>query len=170
MDELLIKTQEYLDYIKEHYENVQKAWKEIQEKCSNMRFVWDDFVWSMIDGAVKIHDESKLSIEEFVPYRMKFFPTEQEKDADKIGVNFDRAWLHHKEHNSHHPQKWTMREKFKTPYDDEVDCVHMVVDWTAMSYRFGSSAHEFYEQNKDNINLPTWAVKFIYEIFKRLNR
>jgi len=38
MLERIKKTREYLDYIEEHYMNVQKAWKELQQKCKEMRF------------------------------------------------------------------------------------------------------------------------------------
>ena len=38
MLELLAKTREYLDYVERHYNNVQKAWKELNEKCKNNGF------------------------------------------------------------------------------------------------------------------------------------
>ena len=74
---------EYLDYIEEHYNNVQEAWKIINDKCQNkgFRFIYDDFVWHTIDSEVKAHDLSKLSPEEFTQYRQFFFPCDgEEKD------------------------------------------------------------------------------------------
>ena len=56
------KFREYLDFIENHYNNIQKSWKEIQEKCGDMRFVYDDYIFYIIDRAVKLHDESKLSV------------------------------------------------------------------------------------------------------------
>ena len=41
MKETIKKTREYLDYIEEHYLNVQKAFKEIETKCKRMRFIWN---------------------------------------------------------------------------------------------------------------------------------
>lgn len=40
---IIEKTQEYLDYVKEHILNVEKAFKVVEEKCSDMRFIYDDF-------------------------------------------------------------------------------------------------------------------------------
>ena len=42
-NEIIQKTREYLDYLEEHYNNVQKAWKIIQDKCKDMPFIYDDF-------------------------------------------------------------------------------------------------------------------------------
>lgn len=36
------KTREYLDYNEEHYNNVQKDWVLIQDKCKDMRFIYDE--------------------------------------------------------------------------------------------------------------------------------
>ena len=35
MEEEIKKTKEYLDYLQEHYDNVQKAWDIIQCKCQS---------------------------------------------------------------------------------------------------------------------------------------
>jgi hypothetical protein len=38
------KFREYLDYIEKHYNNVQEAWRLINEKCQNkFRFIYDDW-------------------------------------------------------------------------------------------------------------------------------
>ena len=58
--------------------------------------------------------------------------------------------------------------QWKRYYADEINCVHMVVDWIAMGFEMGDTAKEYYEANKDKINLPGWAVKFIDEIFDRI--
>jgi hypothetical protein len=81
MIEKINKFREYLDYIEEHYNNVQKAWKLINEKCQNknFRFISDDFVWHTIDSEVKQHDMSKLSEQEFTQYRQFFFPSKEEE-------------------------------------------------------------------------------------------
>ncbi len=49
----------------------------------------------------------------------------------------------------------------------EDDCVHMVLDWMAMSYTLGGSAQQYYSDNQHKIHLPDYAVKFISEIFER---
>ena len=45
----------------------------------------------------------------------------------------------------------------------------MIIDWMAMSYKFEDTAQEYYEKNKDRINLPDYVEKFIYEIFSRID-
>ncbi len=47
------KTREYLDYIEEHVTNVIKAWKELQDKCKDMRFMWDDYYYFSIQDEVR---------------------------------------------------------------------------------------------------------------------
>lgn len=168
MLEIIKKTREYIDYIEEHYLNVQKAWEIIQDKCKGMRFLQDDFVFFGLDTAVKKHDISKFTKEEFIPYRDKFFPVEG------IVVNsksFELAWEHHKEKNDHHWQTWTELVKDETTlaatYAD-IYIVHMIVDWVAMGMKFGDTAEQYYETNKDNINIPKKYEKFMYEIFEKI--
>lgn len=160
--EVIKKTQEYLDYIKEHVTNVNKAWIEVQSKCKDMRFIWDDFYFISIDSEISYHDLSKLSEYEFVQYRKAFYPVNEETD-----FNIDQAWEHHKKNNPHHWENWTSIK----PYSDadwEVHCVHMVIDWIAMGYKFGNTAKDYYENNKDKINIPDYAVSFINKIFDRV--
>jgi len=179
--EYIDKTREYLDYLERHIKNVEKAWKEIQEKCKDMSFVYDDCKWGMLDHWIENHDISKLSQEEFVPYRVRFRPTQNESPKNVLGQeedtlkqkiieeNFQKAWNHHIENNDHHWEKWT-NESYYFPYSQELHCAHMIVDWLAMSYEFGDSPREYYQKNKTKIKLPDWAIEFIYEIFLRLEK
>jgi hypothetical protein len=155
------KFREYLDYFERHCLNVKKAWELIKERCpkNDFRFLHDDYVYSQIDVDVDYHDASKLSPEEFTQYRQQFFPVEGE-EKDKAA--FSLAWKHHKENNIHHWQNWTARPA--TPYDDAF-VVMMVIDWVAMGFEFGDTARDYYEKNKDSIDLPGWAIELMYRIF-----
>jgi len=170
MQKRIDKTREYLSYIEDHYNNVQKAWKELQEKCKDMRFIWDDFVFMTISSSIKNHDISKLSKEEFIPYREEFFSTDKEKKtmAKLIKDEFGQAWQHHQDLNDHHWQNWTISKNNYHPYFWEVCCVHMVADWMAMGYKFNDTAQSYYEKNKGEIVIPDYAEKFIYEIFTHI--
>ena len=161
--EVIQKTREYLDYIEEHIHNVNKAWIELQEKCKDMQFVCDDFYFSSISDEVASHDLSKLSEAEFVQYRKVFYPVKGEPE----GYDMSEAWEHHKSHNPHHWENWTTI-KPRSDADWKVHCVHMIIDWMAMGYRFGDTAQDYYEKNKEKILIPSHAVDFIYEIFDRL--
>jgi hypothetical protein len=156
------KFREYLDYIERHYDNVQQAWGLINENCKDkgFRFMSDDFVWGMIDTEVKSHDESKLSASEFTQYRNYFFSCENE-ERDKEA--FLLAWEHHVLNNEHHWQNWTKKYS-DFPYADAY-LVMNIVDWVAMGFEFNDTARDYYEKNKEKIELPEWAVKLMYEIF-----
>lgn len=159
------KTREYLDYIEEHVLNVRKAWEELKEKCKDMRFMWDDFYYFFINDEIENHDLSKMSEQEFVQYRKAFYPTDAEKEIGKYDMS--SAWDHHKKKNLHHWENWTtIKPRFDA--DWEVHCVHMLCDWMAMGYKFGDTAQQYYEANKDKIQIPDYAVNFIYEIFERI--
>ena len=163
MLELLAKTREYLDYVERHYNNVQKAWKELNEKCKNNGFLWlsDDFIWGTINENVKNHDLSKLSRYEFVQYRQFFYPTSTEIKDKKL---MEQGWAHHVENNAHHWQYWTQRDY---AYENQalIYFIENICDWMAMGYEFGDTAKEYYENNKDKIILPEWAIKEMYKIF-----
>ena len=158
------KTREYLDYLEEHILNVEKAWKEVKEKCKDMRFIYDDLFYNTLDKEVEFHDISKLSEYEFIQYRKSFYPADGEGKHD-----MSDAWEHHKSNNPHHWENWTKQTGCQWHPDDwEADCAHMVIDWMAMGYKFGDTAQEFYENNKDKIQLPKCGIDFIYEIFYRI--
>lgn len=169
MKELIQKTREYLDYVERHYNNVQKAWQEIQDKCGTVkdgsfRFLYDDFVYFNIDNNIKNHDKSKLSKEEFVQYRQFFYPTSYEiKDKDLM----NKAWENHLKENDHHWQTWTERYK-NNNYASEIFLIENICDWMAMGYEFGDTAKEYYENNKEKINLPDWAIELMYKIFDKV--
>ena len=159
--ELINKTREYLDYLEEHILNVGKAWNELQDKCKDMEFIYNDYLFGGIDEEVRRHDISKLSKYEFMEYRLCFFPTKSESKT-----KLSEAWEHHKEYNTHHWENWTTNE-YSDPNEWIIHCAHMIVDWMAMGYKFNDTAQVYYEKNKDKIILPNYAVNFIYEIFSR---
>lgn len=163
--ELINKTREYLDYLEEHINNVQKAWQELKTKCKDMPFIYDDYYYHWLNNEIYKHDTSKFSPEEFVQYRQSFYHTDY--DPINYRLQFEEAWEHHKKHNRHHWENWTTKS-YHDPNAWVVDCAHMVIDWMAMGYKFNDTAQKYYEKNKDKIKLPDYAEKFIYKIFERL--
>lgn len=163
----IAKFREYLDYVERHYDNVQKAWEEVKEKCKDMHFIHNDFTYWCLDAEIKKHDESKLSKEEFFAYRQYFYPTSEETKDRRA---FEEAWEHHWKNNDHHWQNWT--KEFGDEHSDasELSLFHNIIDWMAMGYEFGDTAQEYYESNKDKIHLPEWAIKTMYEIFENLKK
>lgn len=109
-----------------------------------------------------IHDWSKLTPIEFVPYAENFFGGWVEdlrpqwlKDA------FDLAWLHHQRRNKHHWQYWILvqdEDGDKTlPMPDRY-CREMLADWhgAGMAITGKKNTRGWYLENKDKIQLhPT---------------
>lgn len=149
------KTRAYLDYLEEHLENVRKAFIELSKACDGMWWVGDDFTWHTIRADVICHDISKFSADEFVQYRQCFYPV---SDTEKKASSIESAWEHHKAENHHHHET----------VQNFMDVVHMVIDWTAMGYKFGDTAQEFYEKNREKIHLSYEQTEFMYEIFDRI--
>lgn len=149
------KTRQYLDYLEEHLENVRLAFIELSNACDGMMWVGDDCAWHGLRQEVICHDLSKFTKHEFTQYRDSFFPV---SDTDKENSEFDLAWEHHKAENHHHHET---AENF-------MDIVHMVVDWTAMGYKFGDTPRDYYERNKDKISLSDDHRDFMLEIFDKL--
>ena len=159
--DVIEKTKEYIAYIEEHYTNVLLAFCEFKEKSG----FHEDFLLQL-EKEVLSHDYSKLSEEEFVQYRKTFFPTKYEEElANKSygisakllnEINFNKAWNHHKENNPHHWQNWGQME-----YCWNIHASHMIIDWMAMSYKFGGTALEYYEKVKKDIEISEDKISFI---------
>lgn len=148
-------TRKYLDYVEEHLENVRLAFDEVSRACDGMWWVGDDCSWHNLRAEVECHDLSKFSTEEFTQYRDWFYPVCEE---DKKNCGMAAAWENHKQTNHHHHET-------ATTY---CDMVHMVIDWTAMGYKFGDTAQSYYEKNAYKIKLTETMRRDMYEIFERL--
>lgn len=151
------KTREYLDYLEDHLNNVKRAFNEVSKACEGMAWVVDDYTWNTLRGEIINHDLSKFSNAEFNQYRKSFYPADPN---EKESSGMDAAWENHKKNNHHH------HETAKNYHD----IVHMVIDWTAMGYKFGDTAQEYYESNKNQIKLSDEHISFMYEIFNHINR
>jgi len=151
------KTREYLSYLEEHLENIRIAFIAISNACDGMAWVGDDCSWHTLRNQVMAHDLSKFSKEEFVQYRDAFYPVD---DVCKQDSGFNDAYKNHIKKNTHH---YGTAKTYN-------DIVHMVIDWTAMGYKFGDTAQSYYENNKQIVSLSKDHQKFIYEIFDRIRK
>lgn len=149
------KTRAYLDYLEEHIEYVRKAFIELSKACDGMAWVGDDCSWHTLRAEVMAHDLSKFSAAEFVQYRDTFFPA---TEADRVNNGFDAAWEHHKLMNHHHNET----------VENYNDLIHMIIDWTAMGYKFGDTAESFYDKHKYEMGLSKVYETFIRKIFHRI--
>lgn len=168
MKETIQKMREYLDYIEEHYDNVQKAWEIVKEKCKDIPIIAnkDSRLW--IEARIRNHDKSKLHSSEFQAYRAYFYPTQhEERYKDNHKADFDRAWESHWTHNEHHWQCWTRAEECEETY---ICIVEMICDWMAMGMKFGDTAQSYYENNKTKMDIAKKYEIFMNGIFNRISR
>lgn len=147
----------YCDYLEEHFINIEKAFNEVYSKCKHMSFFANDFNYHTLYTQVKYHDLSKFSSEEFIPYVNKFYLPQAIPVNDKPH-EFELAWVHHYNSNTHH---W---ESASTA----IDVFHMVIDWTAMGYKFGDTAEEYYNSNYSKILLKPDLIPLLGQIFQAL--
>lgn len=165
----LEKTSEYMDYIEQHVKNVIAAWEELKEALVGVSLIQRPEILDEMDWRVRRHDASKMSEEEFLPYRQHFYPIEGEISDE---ARFDGAWRCHYSRNDHHWQYWVDSNGNFISYGsvDTKLCAYleMICDWQAMGYIFGDSAPEYYKNHKDKIKIdPNW-LPFVEEVLDSL--
>lgn len=151
-----ISRDKYLDYISEHIRNVKKAWQEVQSNLTGL----DEYQLSVIDDLVENHDKSKYSESEFNHYRNYFFPYDGEEKSEAA---FKKAWCHHIRENKHHWNHWVVVDADGT-YAIEMPFKYifeMLLDWKAMSYKFGNTVQSYYARNKLKMVLHENTIKTI---------
>lgn len=155
---------QYLKYIIRH------KWYVFVE-CCKMGIIWRGL----------IHDLSKLTLKEFVPYRgafygkygYKFNPDDVEYVPDGFTIGqirnrrisnheevmkaFDCAWLYHQHRNPHHWQYWVLREDcgdIKYLEMPDIYIKELVCDWIGAGKAImgkDANALKWYEKNKSKI-------------------
>ena len=177
------KQEEYLEYIKEHVLNVQKAFQLHFLPLLDKQFISsklsDEEIKSAIQTAAKyvlVHDASKYGDEEFDGYREKYYPTAREKaDPDFEKISYEKseiAWIHHYENNPHHPMYW-VKENGEIEDMTLAYIIEMLSDWFAMSMKYHSDTWEWYREKavkeKAAMTDRTKEIveEFLFEIIKR---
>jgi hypothetical protein len=142
----------YFFYYFRHTNNVVLAWKDIQDILIGKGII-DGEEYKKINHLILWHDNSKISKEEFDAYAARFYPEPSETDevgSAAVKVSFKEAWEHHKKENLHH---WETLKDY-TGSGWKCHLITLVCDWIAMGWETGILAHEYYEKNKDKIQLP----------------
>ena len=178
-NERIKKEQEYLDYIKDHINNVKKAYKLYMTPLLKMNnistLVSDEELKKSIIKLfplIDTHDASKFSDSEFDGYRRKWYQTKAEEAKEKEDINYkqlvedryEECWQHHYKTNMHHPKYWYNSET-KTSTDMSLDAIiEMLCDWESMSLKFGTSTLEWYKNDaKDEKEVLSPKTKEIVE-------
>lgn len=151
--EVINKEKEYLNYIENHVNRVKKAYNDYFVPLLNIdNMDTTNFSFQELKDAIREaepiidnHDLSKYSSIEFYPYRMKYYPTNTEKnDKELMEINkekYKNAWIHHYKNNPHHPEYW-VNDINSSINDMELKyIVEMLCDWMS----FGDNTKEWYE-------------------------
>ena len=157
----------YSKYIKEHIENVQKVWEDIQPFLKD-EYQIDDSSFRIISEIIKIHDVSKYNLYEFNGYCQWFYNTETEKrNVD----NYNCALNHHYNSNPHHWQYWLLWSgKEINPLPMPFDfIIEMLCDWAAMAYKLNEDSLKFYVDNKESMKLHNDTIQLIEKWIEPFN-
>lgn len=117
---------QYKRYVDEHIANIQKGYSFIKDNIPEML---KDCNINELDKIFKNHDLSKYGEEEFLPYAEHFYGKMKGVKDDPA---FEKAWKHHYENNSHHPEHWKGEEM---PFEYIIE---MICDWWAFSWKCGN--------------------------------
>lgn len=160
--EELEKEKEYMEYLKTHISNVQKAYKMyfiplLKKDELVLKSISKEELFTAIEDAkenIENHDASKYEDIEFYPYRKHYYPTATEKSfgdeyAQESEQMYEEAWKHHYENNPHHQEYWLDKET-GLPKDMEYRyIIEMICDWIAMGMYFQSDTLEWYKKEAD---------------------
>lgn len=161
--ELSKREAEYYNVVGTHRNNVVKAYEMIVKDPKSKVVIEGipvyNYATASLEDAIKNHDMSKYSDEEFYAYRKWFYPTTHEKyliDNDNdyklaMEADFEEAWNHHKRNNDHHPEWWCYDENGNNiaPRDMSIEAIlHMICDWQACDMTYGGNLHDWWAKNK----------------------
>lgn len=169
METLTDRTGEYKEYLQTHISNVNRSWNEILRPS-----VLDDsdINLSEVDTLISMHDKSKYSDVEFIPYLNHFYPQDGSNvsDNDKDDPEFDTAWLMHIHSNPHHWQYWTLIRDSggKLGIDIPIKYVlEMLCDWHSFSALYPeSTAYKWFNDNKSKMTFSDNTLKLINKYIK----
>lgn len=160
----LINKRKYLKYIEKHLDNIEKAaWEMIECPKLNSLFMDEELCYNFLQR-IKNHDKSKYSEEEFNAYRKYYHPINPE-EKESVKEDYAKAWEHHWKNNDHHWQARQNKTSFDVNNDEDVlPLLENVADWLAMGYEFGNRPYQYYELNKDKIQLCPEEREFLEKI------
>ena len=152
---------EYLEHVIEHKRNVYIAWLYVCDPLCELGFIDRNDIDSISKSIIN-HDESKLYLEEFIPYARRFNGPRQKES--RVKINFKEAVKLHKERNLHH------YEALKLYKGDNWKqyAVELICDYIAMGWEFDNYICEYFEKVKDELkkSLPNNYYNYIESIIR----
>ena len=113
---------------------------------------------------IEVHDNSKYTDDELVPYANYFFGEKTDEAAKEFRVAADL----HKSRNAHHPEFWQQRGE-NMPLNFVIE---MVCDWWAFSLinNAPTKTLTWYETNKQKLNLSPETTKTVEQILEIISQ
>lgn len=164
-----IQEERYMKYVQKHRIRMADAYKEMLT-CPEVMNLGNE-VLIMLKQRVVFHDITKFKAEEFDAYRKNFFPISKKEKEDNL-ENFEKAWQHHYDNNSHHWQHRRHNTEFnKNDPEQVVNVLENVCDWLAVGYTYKNRPYQYYEKHKEKIELCPEEKEFfeyiIYSVDKK---
>lgn len=168
---MIIMSDLYNSYLKQHKENVKKGFDWIRENIPDeLRLMEYDYEHQI--GFA--HDASKSKIDEYWAYDEYFYGGNK---SYSVVQDFNKAWLLHIHRNPHHWQYWILIND--NPQEGEIliempynYIVEMICDWWAFSWAKGNLNEIFpwYEERKNYIKLHPNSRKTVENILDQINK
>ncbi|NQU12663.1 MAG: hypothetical protein HQ561_00880 [Desulfobacteraceae bacterium] len=120
-----------------------------------------------------LHDLSIFRSSEFFSYARFFHAknrTSNYRQSDEIDSDFQKGRCHHKKRNKHHWNYWvsvTRKNKIQPIPMPEKYVKQMIADWRGISRKFGGTAREYYEKNRDFMILQRETIGVIERTFRQ---
>ena len=150
-------SEKYDEYIREHKENVGKAFDWLEENLPEIFDGDEEFKKACYFQCHYAHDNSKNDIEEYEAYDKYFYGGNK---SYQVVQDFNEAWLHHIHHNRHHWQHWVLinddPENGEIILDmPELCIIEMICDWWSFSFKKGNLKEIFkwYDEHSNYMKL-----------------
>lgn len=161
---------QYNDYIKEHKDNVKKAYEWL---IINLPELFHDLeTRSNYGWTMTTHDNSKYDKEEYDAYDEYFYGKNK---SYKVVNDFKYAWLHHIHCNPHHWQHWVLINDDPDEGEIILDMpdeyiIEMICDWWSFSFKKGDlwEMFKWYDERSKYIRLSPNTRKKVINIFEKI--
>lgn len=161
----------YNEYIKEHKENVGKAFDWLKTNLPEI-FDNDVFMGECEFQCKFVHDKSKYGAEEYNAYDAYFYGGNK---SYEVIQNFNKAWLHHIHNNPHHWQHWVLinddPDKGEIILDmPDIYIIEMICDWWSFSWKSGDLLEIFkwFDERQNYINLSRNTRRKVFNILAKI--
>lgn len=127
-------SREYEEYLRDHIDNVNRAFRWIRDNVSE---IFDDRLRIETSYGFPEHDASKWNKDEYNAYDEYFYGGNK---SDSVIREFNYAWLTHIHKNPHHWQHWVLINDDPDEGEIVMDMpmryiIEMICDWWAFSWK-----------------------------------